>query len=96
MLVLSLAEGPVLSLRRNAHHFALRHLKAHVPQCPDVLTLPVAVILLADLEQQVWLAAYLGPPALKIIVQGAAANQPQAVVFADVLDANGDVTYGFG
>ena len=57
--------------------------------------MPVGVVLLANLEQRVGLAAYLRPPALKVVVQGAAANQPQAVAFTDVFDANGNVSHIF-
>jgi hypothetical protein len=61
-----------------------------------VLALPVALVLLADpsltlrtsLEQRVGFAAPARPPPLQVGTQGAAPNQPQAIIFADVFDGD--------
>ena len=48
----------------------------------------VAVGFLPDLEQRVGPPARLGPSAVQVLAQGAAADEAEAVVFAEVFDVD--------
>ena len=66
----------------DAEDFALLDLKADIAQGPELAAFAVAVVFLPDLEQRVGPPARLGPPAVQVFTQGAAADEAEAVVFA--------------
>ena len=79
----------------DAKDLALADLEADVAQGPQLAADAVAVVGLADLEQGVGPAAGLGPPAVEVLAQGAAADEAEAVVLAEVFDLDDD-GHGFG
>ena len=70
----------------DAKDLALLDLEADVAQGPQLAALAVAVVFLPDLEQRVGPPARLGLPAVQVFAQGAAADEAEAVVFAEVFD----------
>ncbi len=74
----------------DAEDFALLDLEVDVAQGPELAILAVAVVALTDPPQGIGLAAELGPPAVDVLAQGAAADEAEAVVFAEVFDLDDD------
>ena len=74
----------------DAEDLALADLEADVAQGPQLAADAVTVVGVADLEQGVRPAAGLGPSAVEVLAQGAAADQAEAVVFAEVFDLDDD------
>ena len=70
----------------DAEDLALLDLKADIAQGPELAAFAVAVVFLPDLEQRVGPPARLGLPAVQVFAQGAAADEAEAVVFAEVFD----------